>query len=168
MKITVNISQPLNVDIRWSGAPIPSGMSRYRSRGELEVDPGGYCPDRALFPALIHVAPGLSGRRAGHGPAEAARVSELAGLLGEVQRSTPSPAEQPWPGEPLTESEARVLRYLATRLGAPEIAAELFLSANTVMTHLRHLYHKLGAHTRHEAVQRAQAIGLLTASSRGT
>ena len=72
-----------------------------------------------------------------------------------------------WPGEPLTPSETRVLRYLPTHLGAPEIAAELYLSANTVKTHLRHLYRKLGAHSRHEAVQRAQAIGLLTASSAG-
>ena len=57
--------------------------------------------------------------------------------------------------------------YLPTHLGAPEIAAELYLSANTVKTHLRHLYRKLGAHSRHEAVQRAQAIGLLTASRAG-
>jgi ATP/maltotriose-dependent transcriptional regulator MalT len=34
------------------------------------------------------------------------------------------------------------------------------------MTHLRHLNQKLGAHSRHDAVQRARAIGLLTASSR--
>ena len=45
------------------------------------------------------------------------------------------------------------------------VAAELYLSANTVKTHLRHLYRKLGAHSRHEAVQRARAIGLLAVSS---
>jgi ATP/maltotriose-dependent transcriptional regulator MalT len=92
-------------------------------------------------------------------------VAEIAGLGGEVKRSTPASAEPAWPGELLTESETRVLRYLPTHMGAPEIAAELFLSANTVKTHLRHLYQKLGAHSRQEAVQRARATGLLTASS---
>ncbi len=92
-------------------------------------------------------------------------VAKIAGLGGEVKRSTPASAEPAWPGELLTESETRVLRYLPTHMGAPEIAAELFLSANTVKTHLRHLYQKLGAHSRQEAVQRARATGLLTASS---
>ena len=124
-------------------------------------------PDRVLFPALIRVALGLLERRAGPGPTEPGLVSDLAGLLGEVPRPAPASAgATPWPGEPLTRSETRVLRYLPTNMGAPEIAAELFLSANTVKTHLRHLYRKLGAHSRREAVQRARAIGLLTAPSR--
>ena len=46
-------------------------------------------------------------------------------------------------------------------------ATALDLSANTVKTHLRHLYRKLGAHSRHEAVKRARAIGLLAISSSG-
>ena len=42
----------------------------------------------------------------------------------------------------------RVLRYLPTNLSAPEIAGELYLSLNTIRTHMRHLYAKLGsAHT---------------------
>ena len=104
-------------------------------------------------------------------PDAAALAAELAGLLGETPTPAPAPAAAPggpppWPAEPLTVSETRVLRYLPTHLGAPEIAAELFLSANTVKTHLRHLYRKLGAHSRREAVQRARAIGLLTAPAR--
>jgi LuxR family transcriptional regulator, maltose regulon positive regulatory protein len=116
-----------------------------------------------LFPALIRAALGQFERRA----SEATPVLEIAGLLGEVKRPAPPSAGPAWPapGEPLTGSEIRVLRYLPTHLGAPEIAAELYLSANTVRTHLRHLYRKLGAHSRHEAVQRARAIGLLAASS---
>ena len=66
----------------------------------------------------------------------------------------------------LTDSETRVLRYLPTHLTAPEIASELFLSVNTVSTHIRHLYAKLGVHSRHEAVDRARALGLLAPSAR--
>jgi len=74
--------------------------------------------DRVLSPAPIRVALGLLERRAGHGAAEGALVSEIAGLLGEVKRSAPPSAEPPWPGEPHTESETRVLRYPPTHLGA--------------------------------------------------
>jgi ATP/maltotriose-dependent transcriptional regulator MalT len=76
------------------------------------------------------------------------------------------PGEPVWPDQPLTHSENRVLRYLPTHLSAREIADELCLSANTVKTHLRHLYQKLDAHSRHDAVQRARVIGLLTVPSR--
>jgi hypothetical protein len=111
----------------------------YARQGARGVGPGVEAaePDRVLFPALIRVALGLSERRAGHGATQADLVSELAGLLGEGGRSAPPSAEPPWPGEPLTVSETLVLRYLPTHIGAPEIAAELFLSANTVKTHLR-------------------------------
>ena len=44
---------------------------------------------------------------------------------------------------------------------APEFAAELFASNNTVRTHLRHIYAKLDAHSRSEAVARARELGLL-------
>jgi LuxR family maltose regulon positive regulatory protein len=54
-----------------------------------------------------------------------------------------------------------VLRYMPTNLCTREIAAELYLSTNTVKTHQRHLYQKLGASSRTEAVERARALGLL-------
>jgi DNA-binding NarL/FixJ family response regulator len=47
--------------------------------------------------------------------------------------------------EPLSQAEARVLRYLPTGLSMPEIADQLYLSVNTVRTHTRHIYDKLGA-----------------------
>jgi LuxR family maltose regulon positive regulatory protein len=68
--------------------------------------------------------------------------------------------------EPLSQAEARVLRYLPTKLSAPEIAGQLYLSVNTVKTHMRHLYDKLGVHRRHEAVEQARALGLLAPSPR--
>ena len=59
-----------------------------------------------------------------------------------------------------------MLRYLPTNLSAPEIANELYISPNTVKTHIRNLYTKLGTHRRAEAVARARALGLLAPSPR--
>jgi LuxR family maltose regulon positive regulatory protein len=63
--------------------------------------------------------------------------------------------------EALTEREQVVLRYLASTLSNPEIAAELYLSVNTVKTHQRMIYRKLGAHGRRDAVRRAKQLRLL-------
>jgi LuxR family maltose regulon positive regulatory protein len=65
----------------------------------------------------------------------------------------------------LSEAELRVLRYLPGNMKAPEIASELFVSNNTVRTHLRHIYAKLDAHTRSEAVARARQLRLIGPSS---
>jgi DNA-binding CsgD family transcriptional regulator len=73
----------------------------------------------------------------------------------------PSPVT---PG-PLTEAESRILRYLPTNLSAPETAAELFCSVNTVKTHIRHVYVKLGAGSRTEAVKRARALRMLASTA---
>jgi DNA-binding CsgD family transcriptional regulator len=66
--------------------------------------------------------------------------------------------------EPLSRSEIRVLRYLPTNLSAPDIARELSVSVTTVRTHISHLFVKLGAHRRTEAVARARDLGLLAQS----
>jgi LuxR family maltose regulon positive regulatory protein len=59
-----------------------------------------------------------------------------------------------------------VLRYLPTSLTVPEIADQLYVSVNTVRTHTRHIYDKLGAHRRLEAVELARDLGVLAPSSR--
>ena len=69
--------------------------------------------------------------------------------------------------DPLNERELTVLRFLPSNLSAAEIGNELFLSVNTVKTHMRKLYAKLDVHTRAEAVQRGRALGLLAPSRRG-
>jgi LuxR family maltose regulon positive regulatory protein len=87
-------------------------------------------------------------------------VAEVFRLLaGPVAMPPESRREQP--GESLTETEARVLRYLPTNLSKREIASELYVSVHTVRTHVKHLYAKLDAHSRGEAVRRAREIGLL-------
>jgi LuxR family maltose regulon positive regulatory protein len=69
--------------------------------------------------------------------------------------------------EPLSSGEGRVLRYLPTNLSIPEIARELSVSPNTVKTHMRHLYAKLGTHHRADTVDLARALGLLAPSRTG-
>jgi LuxR family maltose regulon positive regulatory protein len=119
--------------------------------------------DRALFLFLLHPAPGLLERHARHGTAHAALIADILSLLAG-RRSAPPPAGPRPPLEPLSDSELRVLRYLPTNLTAPEIARELYISVNTVKSHMRSLYTKLGTHTRAEAVARARALGLLAPS----
>jgi len=63
--------------------------------------------------------------------------------------------------EPLSEREKDVLRLLATSLSTPEIADELFVTPNTVRSHVKSIYSKLDAHNRMQAIQRAEELGLL-------
>ena len=122
-------------------------------------------PECLLFPFLYDPAPALLERHRRSGTAHARLIGEilnaLAGRKPGAQPSAPLRLR-----EPLSSAEVRVLRYLPTTLSAPEIADQLYLSVNTVKTHMRHLYDKLGAHRRHEAVERARALGLLASSPR--
>jgi LuxR family maltose regulon positive regulatory protein len=63
--------------------------------------------------------------------------------------------------EPLSERELEVLRLLATSLSRAEIAEELFISVNTVRSHVKSIYSKLDVHRRLDAIRRAREIGLL-------
>lgn len=92
-------------------------------------------------------------------------ISALGGRTPAVPAAGPPEQAAPAAGppqdlpEPLSQAEARV-RLLPTSLSAPEIARELYVSVNTVRTHMRHVYDKLGAHRRLEAINRARALGL--------
>lgn len=63
--------------------------------------------------------------------------------------------------EPPSEAEFAVLRLMATDLSTREIGEHLFLSPNTIRSHRRALYHKLGVHSRTDAIARATELGLL-------
>jgi LuxR family maltose regulon positive regulatory protein len=63
--------------------------------------------------------------------------------------------------EELSDRELEVLRLLATALSGPEIADQLYVSVNTLRTHTKHIFTKLGVNTRRAAVQRASELGLL-------
>jgi LuxR family maltose regulon positive regulatory protein len=119
-------------------------------------------PDGALLWFVLHPVPGLLGRLARYRTSHPGLIADIQNLLAGPGFGPPS-ATPPAPHEPLSESELRVLRYLPTNLGAWEIAEELGISRNTVKTHIRNLYTKLGTHRRTEAVTRARNLGMLAA-----
>jgi LuxR family transcriptional regulator, maltose regulon positive regulatory protein len=125
-------------------------------------------PNHVVISFLLDPAPGLLERHARHRSAHAALVADILSLLAGTQAGpqpgAPPPSRPEPLLEPLSDSELRVLRYLPTNLTGPEIAGELYVSVNTVRTHMRHLYAKLGTHRRAEAVARARALGLLAPS----
>jgi ATP/maltotriose-dependent transcriptional regulator MalT len=85
-------------------------------------------------------------------------------LLGQAQRSAPSPtrgAPRPTDAEELSEGEFRVLRLLASDLTQREIGAELYVSLNTVKSHTRSIFRKLGASSREQALARARELELI-------
>lgn len=63
--------------------------------------------------------------------------------------------------EPLSDRELDVLRLLGSDLSGPEIASQLFVSLNTMRTHTKNIYTKLGVNSRRAAVTRAEELALL-------
>ena len=80
----------------------------------------------------------------------------------------PAPLNAPAPAqpaivavEPLTEREREVLRHVSDMLNTAEVASEMYISINTVKTHLKSIFRKLAATHRGEAVRRAQQLELI-------
>jgi LuxR family transcriptional regulator, maltose regulon positive regulatory protein len=88
-------------------------------------------------------------------------ASALLARLGELERRLKVTRSSPRLAEPLTERELAVLSLLDKSLSVSEIAQELFLSQNTVKTHRRAIYRKLGVSSREEATKRARQSGIL-------
>jgi LuxR family maltose regulon positive regulatory protein len=63
--------------------------------------------------------------------------------------------------DPLSEREMEVLRLLATDLDGPDVARRLVVSLNTLRTHTRNIYAKLGVNSRRAAVRRAGELNML-------
>ncbi len=118
-------------------------------------------PDRLMFPFAITGAAALLDTVPRHETAHRALLADIVDLL----RGEPAPSydrehlQQP---EELSPSEIRVLRYLPTNLTRPDMARELYVSVNTVNTHIRNIYSKLGARDRSSAVRRARELRLLS------
>src|SRR6266516_389072 len=116
--------------------------------------------DRLILPFAMTGSAGLLEALPRHQTAHAAL---LAGILDVLHGASPAAQEQSSmpPAEELSPGELRVLRYLPTNLSRPEIAGELSVSLNTVSTHLRSIYAKLGVRDRSSAVRRARELRLL-------
>ena len=89
-------------------------------------------------------------------------ASRYVGRLLAALPTTKRPSAAPDLVEPLSDREQEVLRLLGTELSGPEIARELVVSLNTVRSHTKSIYTKLGVNTRRTAVRRAQELGLLS------
>jgi LuxR family maltose regulon positive regulatory protein len=100
-------------------------------------------------------------------PRETAEPKRTDGRPGRPGPRRPLPAlesrgvSRPLVVEPLTSKELEVLGYLNDLATTAEIGAAMFISVNTVRTHVRNLLRKLGADRRNDAVRRAWELGLL-------
>ena len=116
--------------------------------------------DRLLLPFAITGSRGLLEALPRHETAHAALLTDILDVL---RGASPAAKYQSAPPETeeLSLGELRVLRYLPTNLSRPQIAGELSVSPNTVSTHIRSIYAKLGVRDRSSAVQRARELRLL-------
>ncbi len=86
-------------------------------------------------------------------------VRQLLAVFGTPEHRTPATQDLI---EPLSDRELDVLRLLGTDLTGPDLAHELMVSLNTVRTHTKHIYAKLGVTSRRAAVRRAEERGVLS------
>jgi LuxR family maltose regulon positive regulatory protein len=116
--------------------------------------------DRVVLPFTVDPVPALLERHAQIHSTHADLIAEIFHVLDRHGVGSPRSGSEALL-EPLTEGESRVLRYLPTNLSKREIAQELYVSVHTIKTHMKHIYAKLDAHNRLEAVQRGRDCGLI-------
>jgi LuxR family maltose regulon positive regulatory protein len=114
--------------------------------------------DRLIFPFVMTGVRELVERHPRQTTAHAALLLDIVDI---ATGSTPRTGSSILPLNELSHTELRVLRYLPTNLSRPDIARDLRVSVNTVNTHMRNIYSKLGAGNRTEAVERARRLRLL-------
>jgi LuxR family maltose regulon positive regulatory protein len=116
-------------------------------------------PEGLILPFMLWPCSELLERHPKHRTGHATLISTILDTLAG-RAAAPRGPSAPLRDE-LSDAELRVVRYLPSNLTATEIASELVVSANTVRTHMRHIYAKLDAHSRGEAVARARELGLV-------
>lgn len=139
--------------------------------GELHVERPRDVVSLTLFAANGLVVAAIGSRLHGRGWRRASPVAPgdaAAGGMTAVDRARPvmlSETRAPLSlrREPLTDREAEVLALLATGMSNAEIGAELFISVNTVKSHLKNVYSKLGVSNRTGALSTALELGIIPA-----
>ncbi len=116
-------------------------------------------PEGLILPFMLWPCSELLERHPKHRTGHATLISTILDTL--AGRAAPPRGSSAPLRDELSDAELRVVRYLPSNLTATEIASELVVSANTVRTHMRHIYAKLDAHSRSEAVARARELGLV-------
>jgi LuxR family maltose regulon positive regulatory protein len=139
-------------------------LGRALALGEREGHIRVFLDEGPSLTALLHdVAPDATGGL--HARAVLATAAQEPPRTDEPALGRSATPAQPLV-DSLSERELDVLRLLDSDLGGPDIARELSVSVNTVRTHTRHIYAKLGVTTRREAVSEAARLGLLRHPSR--
>jgi LuxR family transcriptional regulator, maltose regulon positive regulatory protein len=133
------------------------GALRALERALDLAEPRGYAGILARYGAPLR---SLLRRRVERGTAHRALAADLLSALGEG--SGTDRAASPTLLEPLSDRELAVLRFLPTMMSNAEIAAEMFVSVNTVKTHLKHVYRKLDVADRRGCMKRARELRLLS------
>ncbi len=121
-------------------------------------------PDRLILPFAMTGAWQLLQATPPHRTSHAALITDILDAIpgpGQPGRGGPEQSATTPAGE-LSRSELRVLRYLPTNLTRRQIAAELSVSLNTIDTHIRRIYTKLGTTSRTAAVERGRQLRLLS------
>ncbi len=158
--IQILVLEALVYDAAGDTAAARSALARALAAAEPEGYASVFLEGGAPMRALLRDAV----RRKATAPA-ARRLLALADRPGDTERGARAAvvAERPAPGahDALTDREAEVLRYLAGDLSGPEIARHLGVSLNTLRTHSKSVYSKLGVTGRRAAVRRAGELGLL-------
>jgi LuxR family maltose regulon positive regulatory protein len=136
---------------------------RVAAAAEVESALAAAEPDGLIFPFVMTSASEVLDTLPRHETAHGALLGDIVDVL---TGSSPASTDQEPPSlvDALSATELRVLGYLPTNLTRTEIARELYVSVNTVNTHVRNIYSKLGVGDRSAAVRRARELRLLSAT----
>jgi LuxR family maltose regulon positive regulatory protein len=164
--IEILVLQALAHDVKGTIPPARASLER----ALILAEPEGYVH---IFvdegPPMAKLLTGMNASRKSGTPGMKAYIHKLLAAF-EKQATSRTTQGKPSPmkgisleplAEPLSEREREVLRLLGTELKGPEIARELFISLNTLRTHTKSIFGKLGVNNRRAAVRRGKELALL-------